>query len=94
MRNSGSALAVEAPGDVAAALFGDAEKARYVPLTSRQRFTALGVDEKWVYNSVKQVGNYGESFERSVGKDSVLKIDRGPNKLRTQGGLQYAPPIR
>ena len=55
---------------------------------------ALGVDEKWVYAIVKQVGNYGESFERNVGKDSPLKIDRGLNKLWTQGGLQYAPPIR
>jgi general L-amino acid transport system substrate-binding protein len=55
---------------------------------------ALGVDEKWVYTIVKQVGNYGESFERNVGKDSPLKIDRGLNKLWTRGGLQYAPPIR
>jgi general L-amino acid transport system substrate-binding protein len=55
---------------------------------------ALGVDEKWVYNIIKQVGNYGESFDRNVGKDSPLKIDRGLNKLWTQGGLQYAPPIR
>jgi general L-amino acid transport system substrate-binding protein len=55
---------------------------------------ALGVDEKWVYNIIKQVGNYGESFERNVGMGSPLKIDRGLNKLWTQGGLQYAPPIR
>ena len=55
---------------------------------------ALGVDEKWVYNIVKQVGNYGESFERNVGSGSILKIERGLNKLWTQGGLQYAPPIR
>ena len=55
---------------------------------------ALGVDEKWVYAIVKQVGNYGESFDRNVGKDSPLKIERGLNKLWTQGGLQYAPPIR
>jgi general L-amino acid transport system substrate-binding protein len=55
---------------------------------------ALGVDEKWVYNIVKQVGNYGESFERNVGMGSALKIERGLNKLWTQGGLQYAPPIR
>ncbi|MGH8513755.1 MAG: amino acid ABC transporter substrate-binding protein [Gammaproteobacteria bacterium] len=55
---------------------------------------ALGVDEKWVYNIIKQVGNYGESFERKVGNDTPLKIDRGLNKLWTQGGLQYAPPIR
>ena len=55
---------------------------------------ALGVDEKWVYNIVKQVGNYGESFEGHVGSGSKLKIARGLNKLWTQGGLQYAPPIR
>ena len=55
---------------------------------------ALGVDEKWVYNIVKQVGNYGESFDRNVGMGSLLKIDRGLNNLWTKGGLQYAPPIR
>ena len=55
---------------------------------------ALGVDEAWVVNIVKQVGNYGESFERNVGSGSPLKIERGLNKLWTQGGLQYAPPIR
>ncbi|HYX01116.1 MAG TPA: amino acid ABC transporter substrate-binding protein [Reyranella sp.] len=55
---------------------------------------ALGVDEKWVYNVIKQVGNYGESYERNVGMGSLLKIERGLNRLWTQGGLQYAPPIR
>jgi general L-amino acid transport system substrate-binding protein len=55
---------------------------------------ALGVDEKWVYNIVKQVGNYGESFERNVGMDSPLKIVRGLNALWKNGGLQYAEPIR
>jgi len=55
---------------------------------------ALGVDEAWVVNIVKQVGNYGESFERNVGSGSPLKIERGLNKLWTQGGLQYSPPIR
>jgi len=55
---------------------------------------ALGVDEKWVYSIVKQVGNYGEIFDRNVGMGSPLKIPRGQNALWTQGGLQYAPPIR
>jgi len=55
---------------------------------------ALGVDEKWVYNIIKQVGNYGESFERNVGMETPLKIERGQNALWTKGGLQYAPPIR
>src|SRR5689334_14389247 len=55
---------------------------------------ALGVDEKWVYTIIKQVGNYGESFDRNVGMGSPLKVTRGQNALWTQGGLQYAPPIR
>jgi general L-amino acid transport system substrate-binding protein len=55
---------------------------------------ALGVDEKWLYNIVKQVGNYGESFDRNVGMGSQLKIERGQNALWTNGGLQYSPPIR
>jgi general L-amino acid transport system substrate-binding protein len=55
---------------------------------------ALGLEEKWALNAVKAVGNYGEIFERNVGEDSPLKLDRGPNNLWTQGGLMYAMPIR
>jgi general L-amino acid transport system substrate-binding protein len=55
---------------------------------------ALGLDEKWAYNAIKAVGNYGEIFERNVGEGSPLKLDRGPNNLWTQGGLIYAMPIR
>ena len=51
----------------------------------------LGVDNKWAYNIVKQVGNYGESFERNV---KPLGIQRGINDLWTRGGLMYSPPIR
>lgn len=54
----------------------------------------LGLDEKWAYNIIKQVGNYGESFERNVGQGSPLKIKRGLNALWTDGGLQYGLPIR
>jgi general L-amino acid transport system substrate-binding protein len=54
----------------------------------------LGLDNAWAYRIVKQVGNYGEAFERNVGSGSRLKIDRGLNALWTKGGLQYAPPIR
>ncbi|NLC37055.1 MAG: amino acid ABC transporter substrate-binding protein [Alcaligenaceae bacterium] len=54
----------------------------------------LGLDETWAYNIIKQVGNYGESFERNVGQDSALKIQRGLNALWTEGGLMYALPIR
>jgi len=55
---------------------------------------ATGLDEKWAYNLVKQVGNYGEVFDRNVGKDSPLKLERGLNDLWTRGGLMYAMPVR
>ncbi|NYT60487.1 amino acid ABC transporter substrate-binding protein [Alcaligenaceae bacterium] len=54
----------------------------------------LGVDEKWAYNIIKQVGNYGESFERNVGKGSALQIERGLNAQWTDGGLMYGLPVR
>jgi general L-amino acid transport system substrate-binding protein len=54
----------------------------------------MGVDEKWAYNIIKQVGNYGESFDRNVGEGSALKIQRGLNAQWTDGGLMYALPIR
>ena len=54
----------------------------------------LKLPNDWVRRSVKQVGNYGESFERNVGAGSELKIERGLNALWNKGGLQYAPPVR
>ncbi|HYC02987.1 MAG TPA: amino acid ABC transporter substrate-binding protein [Azospirillaceae bacterium] len=56
--------------------------------------TALGLDDKWAYRAIKSVGNYGEIFDRHVGKASPFKLERGQNALYTQGGLMYAPPIR
>jgi general L-amino acid transport system substrate-binding protein len=55
---------------------------------------ALGVDEKWAYKIVKLVGNYGEVFERNVGVNTPLNIERGLNALWTNGGLMYAPPFK
>jgi general L-amino acid transport system substrate-binding protein len=55
---------------------------------------ALGVDEKWAYNIIKQVGNYGEIFERNVGPNTQLGLQRGLNALWTEGGLMYAAPFR
>ncbi|MBM3374646.1 MAG: amino acid ABC transporter substrate-binding protein [Betaproteobacteria bacterium] len=55
---------------------------------------SMGLDPAWAYRVIKQVGNYGEVFERNVGRNTPLKLDRGPNALWTNGGLQYAPPIR
>ncbi|MCE8029757.1 amino acid ABC transporter substrate-binding protein [Halomonas daqingensis] len=54
----------------------------------------MGLDANWAYNIISQVGNYGESFERNVGMGSPLEIERGINALWTDGGIQYAPPIR
>ena len=54
----------------------------------------MGLTKDWAYRIVKHVGNYGESFERTVGENSKLKIKRGLNNLWSKGGLQYAPPVR
>jgi len=56
--------------------------------------SGLGLANDWIYQIVKQVGNYGEVFERNVGQESPLKIERGLNALWKNGGLQYAPPVR
>src|SRR5580658_4386822 len=55
---------------------------------------ALGLDEKWAYNIIKSTGNYGEIFDRNVGKNSPIKLDRGLNNLWNAGGLLYSPPAR
>jgi general L-amino acid transport system substrate-binding protein len=54
----------------------------------------LNLPKDWAVQIVKQVGNYGEVFERNIGSGSPLKIERGLNALWTNGGLQYAPPVR
>ena len=54
----------------------------------------LGLDKEWAYRVVKQVGNYGESFERNLGPKTPLALPRGANNLWNKGGLMYAAPIR
>ncbi|MCY1543626.1 putative amino-acid ABC transporter-binding protein YhdW [compost metagenome] len=54
----------------------------------------LKLPNDWVVQIVKQVGNYGEIFDRNVGAGSALKIERGLNAQWNKGGLQYAPPVR
>jgi len=54
----------------------------------------MGVSEEWAANAIKAVGNYGEMFERNVGKGSPLKLDRGLNALWNKGGIMYSPPVR
>jgi general L-amino acid transport system substrate-binding protein len=55
---------------------------------------ALGISPGWVVRVIEAVGNYGEIFERNLGSQSGLKLDRGLNRLWTQGGLMYSPPFR
>ena len=54
----------------------------------------LGLKKDWAYQIIKQVGNYGEVFERNVGMNTPLQIKRGLNALWTNGGLQYSPPFK
>jgi general L-amino acid transport system substrate-binding protein len=54
----------------------------------------IGLPADFGYQVVKQVGNYGEIFDRNIGMGSPLKIERGLNALWTDGGLQYAMPVR
>ena len=54
----------------------------------------IGVSNDWGYRIIKALGNYGEMYERHVGPSTDIGIARGVNALWTQGGIQYAPPVR
>ena len=54
----------------------------------------MGLSDDWAFNLIKQVGNYGESYERTVGMGSPLKLQRGANALWTKGGLLFTPPFQ
>ena len=54
----------------------------------------LGLSNDWMFNAIKAVGNYGESFDRTVGSGSTLKLERGQNALWTKGGLLFTPPFQ
>ena len=62
--------------------------------TTEELGKMLGLDNKWGYNIIKSVGNYGEIFERNVGEGTKLGLTRGPNALWNKGGLIFSPPIR
>jgi general L-amino acid transport system substrate-binding protein len=71
---------------------GDADAKRLLG-ASDELGKALGLDNDWAYRIIKQVGNYGEVFQRNLGAGSPLKLERGLNALWTNGGLIYAPPF-
>ena len=58
------------------------------------RGAELGLSADWAYNIIKAVGSYGEIFERNIGVDTPIGLERGLNALWTDGGLQYSPPFR
>jgi general L-amino acid transport system substrate-binding protein len=55
---------------------------------------ALGLDAQWPLRVIRAVGNYGEIFERHLGPRTPLGMERGLNRLWSDGGLMYAPPFR
>ena len=56
--------------------------------------SALGLNENWAYKVIKNIGNYGEMFDRNIGSDSDIKLERGINKSWDKGGLMFAPRLR
>ena len=54
----------------------------------------LGLSDDWAYNIVKLVGNMGEAYDAHLGPNTATSIPRGLNRLYTDGGLMYPPPVR
>ncbi|MGB3514527.1 MAG: amino acid ABC transporter substrate-binding protein [Microcoleaceae cyanobacterium] len=54
----------------------------------------LGLSNDFAYRVIKQVGNYGEVYDRNLGENSPIKLPRGQNNLWNNGGLLYSPPFR
>jgi len=54
----------------------------------------LGLSDDWAANILTQVGNYSESFEKHIGPNTPINIQRGLNALYKDGGILYAPPFR
>ena len=54
----------------------------------------LELDYNWAYNIIKQVGDYGSVFNRNIGPDTALGLERGLNALWSKGGILYAPPFK
>ena len=71
----------------------DAETLRLLGVKGKLGST-LGLDNDWAYRIIKQIGNYGEVFDRNVGSGSPLKLARGINAMWTKGGLLYSPPFK
>lgn len=64
---------------------------RLLGVSGEMGSSILGISDSWAYDIIAELGNYGEMFERNI---TPLGLERGLNALWTQGGIQYAPPIR
>jgi general L-amino acid transport system substrate-binding protein len=71
----------------------DPSMRRFLGLDSRI-VDGFGLDSTWTYNVIAKVGNYKDIFERNLGPHTPLRMDRGANRLATDGGLLYSPPFR
>lgn len=54
----------------------------------------LGLEKEWAKRIIRTVGNYGEVFDRNLGPNTPMGMERGLNALWSKGGLMYAPPVR
>jgi len=72
----------------------DPTRERLMGRQDSQTHEYLHLSSDWSYNIIKQVGNYGESFERNIGVNTPIGLSRGPNQLWTKGGLLYSPAFR
>ncbi len=71
----------------------DAEVQRLLGITDKMG-EGMGLSNDWAYNIIKAVGNYGEIFDRNIGPNTPIGLERGLNALWNKGGLQYAAPVR
>jgi general L-amino acid transport system substrate-binding protein len=54
---------------------------------------SIGLSKDWAYNIIKAVGNYAEIYDRNIGPNTPLGLDRGVNAQWNDGGIQYGMPI-
>ncbi len=60
----------------------------------RELSNLLGIAPEWSIRAVQSVGNYGEMFERNLGRNSPLQLERGINQPWNRGGIMYSPPLQ
>lgn len=72
---------------------GDAAVQRFLGIGDNDFGKSIGLDKAWAYNIVKALGNYGEIYDRNIGPNTPLGLQRGVNAQWNKGGVQYGIPI-